>query len=95
MYIYIYNVYTPIHVEHNPYYHHMACVSGQAGVFTATDGLQLAYLSGRYSEQDYTASIDNKSLVGFVICIHTYIHMGICIVIIYFQSNPPNSSSQA
>ena len=42
----------------------MACVSGQAGVFTATDGLQLAYLSGRYSEQDYTASTENKSLVG-------------------------------
>ena len=45
-------------------YYHMACVSGQAGVFTATDGLH-AYLSGRYSEQDYTASTDNKSLVGF------------------------------
>ena len=51
-------------MEHNPYYH-MACVSGQAGVFTATDGLQLAYLSGRYSEQHYTVSTDNKSLVGF------------------------------
>ena len=63
MYMYICNVYTQIHVEHNPYYH-MACVSGQAGVFTATDGLQLAYLSGRYSEQDYTASTKNKSLVG-------------------------------
>ena len=42
----------------------MGCVSGQAGVFIATDGLQLAYLSGRYSEQDYTASTENKSLVG-------------------------------
>ena len=39
-------------------------ITGQAGVFTATNGLQLAYLSGRYSEQDYTASTENKSLVG-------------------------------
>ena len=43
-------------------------ITGQAGVFTATNGLQLAYLSGRYSEQDYTASTENKSLVGFVSC---------------------------
>ena len=39
--------------------------TGQAGVFTATDGLQLAYLSGRYSEKDYTESTEDKSLVGF------------------------------
>ena len=62
-YKYIYNVDMQIHLEHNPYYH-MACVSGQAGVFTAIDGLQLAYLSGRYSEQDYTVSAENKPLVG-------------------------------
>ena len=61
--MYIYSVDIQVYVKHNPCYH-MACVSGQAGVFTATDGLQLAYLSGRYSEQDYTASTENKSLVG-------------------------------
>ena len=43
----------------------------QAGVFTATNGLQLAYLSGRYSEQDYTASTENKSLVG-IQCTYMY-----------------------
>ena len=63
VYKYIYSVDIQVYVKHNPYYH-MACVSGQAGVFTATDGLQLAYLSGRYSEQDYTVSAENKSLVG-------------------------------
>ena len=42
-------------------------------MFTASDGLQVAYLSGRYNEQEYIASTDNKSLVGFDIlynCIH-------------------------
>ena len=63
VYKYIYSVDIQVYVKYNPYYH-MACVSGQAGVFTATDGLQLAYLSGRYSEQDYTVSAENKSLVS-------------------------------
>ena len=65
---------------------YMYC-TGQAGVFTATSGLQLAYLSGRYSEQDYTASTKNKSLVGIqctYMCIyintHTYIHMYMYII---------------
>ena len=49
-------------------------ITGQAGVFTATDGLQVAYLSGRHSEQDYTASTEDKSLVGFSIY-HTYVCM--------------------
>ena len=44
-------------------------ITGQAGLFTATNGLQLAYLSGRCSEQDYTVSTEIKSLVGFVFVI--------------------------
>ena len=61
-----------------------AYITGQAGVFTATDGLQVAYLSGRYSEQDYTASTDNKSLVGFDIMLYS-IRCIICIKYTYSE----------
>lgn len=59
--------------KHN-YIFHYTC-TGQAGVFTASNGLQVAYLSGTYSEQDYTASTENKSLVGFGYCDLLYIHV--------------------